>query len=135
MIIALMLGAAAPSIENNNDLPTDRRFKCRARDLQLSRRESFGVGVIESMACGCIPVVTSIGGLPETVGNVGMTVEFNDWDGVVKAIEREYDPSKGASARKRSSNCSIIASGRKRSCNWSGRLWMTRQAPIDRSYR
>lgn len=74
------------------------RSKCY---LQLSKRESFGVAVIESMACGCIPVVTNIGGLTEAVGDAGITVEPGDWDDVVKAIEQEYDPSKGALARQR----------------------------------
>ncbi len=69
--------------------------------LQLSYRESFGVAVIEAMACGCIPIVTDRGGLPEAVGNVGMVVEFGRWDSVIEAISEEYDPAKGIKARER----------------------------------
>ncbi|MCX6651392.1 MAG: glycosyltransferase family 4 protein [Methanomassiliicoccales archaeon] len=69
--------------------------------LQLSYRESFGVAVIESMACGCIPVVTNRGGLPEAVGDAGTIVEFGSWGQVVDAISTDYDPEKGAQARER----------------------------------
>ncbi|MHC1709834.1 MAG: glycosyltransferase family 4 protein [Methanomassiliicoccales archaeon] len=69
--------------------------------LQLSYRESFGVAVIESMACGCIPVVTDRGGLPEAVGDAGVTVAFGQWDKVVEAIGKDYDPAQGAKARER----------------------------------
>jgi len=69
--------------------------------LQLSYRESFGVAVIESMACGCIPIVTDRGGLPEAVGDIGVTVPFGQWDKVAEAIQMEYDPFQGAMARKR----------------------------------
>jgi glycosyltransferase involved in cell wall biosynthesis len=36
---------------------------------QLSRSESFGITVAESMLFECIPLVTNIGGLPEIVGD------------------------------------------------------------------
>lgn len=35
--------------------------------LQLSTDETFGLAVVEAMACGCVPIVTNIGGLPEIV--------------------------------------------------------------------
>lgn len=69
--------------------------------LQLSYRESFGVAVIESMACGCIPVVTNKGALPEVVGDAGIIVEFGQWDKVIDLIAKDYDPAMGARARKR----------------------------------
>jgi len=69
--------------------------------LQLSYRESFGVAVIESMACGCVPVVTNRGGLPEAAGAAGLTVEFGQWDRVVEAIKGPYDPERGVEARER----------------------------------
>ena len=46
--------------------------------LQLSRVESFGIATAEAMLCGCIPVVSDVGGLPETVGNVGCIVPRED---------------------------------------------------------
>jgi glycosyltransferase involved in cell wall biosynthesis len=69
--------------------------------LQLSYRESFGVAVIESMACGCVPVVTDRGGLPEAAGPTGVTVEFGQWDRVAETVRGPYDPEKGVKARER----------------------------------
>ena len=37
--------------------------------------EPFGVVVLEAMACGCVPVVSRSGGLPEAVGDCGVVVD------------------------------------------------------------
>ncbi len=44
--------------------------------------EPFGVVALEGMACGCLPIVSDGGGLPDAVGNAGLT--FNR--GNVKAL-------------------------------------------------
>lgn len=44
---------------------------------QLSRSESFGVAIVESMLNGCIPVVTNEGGMPEIVGEKKYIVKRN----------------------------------------------------------
>lgn len=41
---------------------------------QLSRVESFGIATAEAMLCGCVPLVTDVGGLPEVIGNSGFLV-------------------------------------------------------------
>lgn len=41
---------------------------------QFSRQESFGLSVAESVAYGCIPIVTRTGGLTEVVGDFGYYV-------------------------------------------------------------
>lgn len=51
---------------------------------QLSRYESFGLSVIESMNYGCIPVVFNAGALPEIVGKYGII--SNSEDTLVKDI-------------------------------------------------
>ena len=43
--------------------------------FQPSRQESFGCAVAEAMLCGCIPVVSNRGALPEVLGAVGWKVD------------------------------------------------------------
>ncbi|MBY0468531.1 MAG: glycosyltransferase family 4 protein [Burkholderiaceae bacterium] len=40
--------------------------------------EPFGVVVLEGMACGCVPLVTRSGGLPEAVGACGVVLPHSD---------------------------------------------------------
>ncbi len=40
--------------------------------------EPFGVVVLEGMACGCVPLVTRSGGLPDAVGDCGLVVARDD---------------------------------------------------------
>jgi len=54
---------------------------------QLSRIESFSVATVEAMLCGCIPVVTKVGALPEVVGDAGFYVPYGDITATVKAIK------------------------------------------------
>jgi glycosyltransferase involved in cell wall biosynthesis len=69
--------------------------------LQLSYRESFGIAVAEAMACGCVPIVTDRGGLPEVVGDAGHIVPYGDWDKVIEIISKGYDLQFGHAARDR----------------------------------
>lgn len=56
----------------HDDLP-DWYRKTRVY-CQLSRSESFGIALAESILYGCIPIVTREGGMPEVVENNGFIV-------------------------------------------------------------
>ncbi len=49
--------------------------------------EPFGLVALEGMACGCIPIVSNGGGLPEAVGEAGLIFERDDLSSFVAAIE------------------------------------------------
>lgn len=51
----------------------EARFYC-----QLSRYESFGVALAESMLAGCVPIASDAGALPEIVGDAGFVVPRGD---------------------------------------------------------
>jgi glycosyltransferase involved in cell wall biosynthesis len=52
------------------------RFVARHRVLVVPSRwaEPFGIVALEGIACGCVVVGTSLGGLPEAIGPCGVTV-------------------------------------------------------------
>jgi len=55
--------------------------------LQLSHYESFGVTVPEAMACGCHPIVSNRGALPEIVEEWGDVVELDDYSQIQQLVE------------------------------------------------
>lgn len=69
--------------------------------LQLSRSEGLPNALLEAMACACVPVATSVGGIPEAVGDAGFlpsegTAEF------AEAVRRALSsPEMGVRARDR----------------------------------
>jgi len=50
-------------------------------------REPFGIVVLEGIACGCIPLVSSGGGLIEAVGDAGLVFDRNNLDDLVEKIK------------------------------------------------
>ncbi|WP_419803124.1 glycosyltransferase family 4 protein [Mucilaginibacter sp.] len=48
--------------------------------------EPFGNVVLEGMACGCVPVVSDGGGLPDAIGNAGISYKRGDVDALVDAL-------------------------------------------------
>lgn len=67
---------------------------------QLSYTESFGMSLLEAMACGCVPVVTDRDALPEVVGNCGYVVPYGDVEKTTGAIIAAMHTS-GVAARER----------------------------------
>ena len=68
---------------------------------QLSYIESFGVGVIEAMSCGCTPIITERGALPEVVGNIGFYVPYGNEKATAEAVKKALNSNKGKEARER----------------------------------
>lgn len=48
--------------------------------------EPFGVVVLEALACGCVPLVTRSGGLPQAVGACGVVLPACDREGLAAAL-------------------------------------------------
>jgi glycosyltransferase involved in cell wall biosynthesis len=71
-------------------IPRERlleKFKSAKVYCQLSRTESFGMSLLESMACGCVPVVSDKDALPEVVGGCGLIVPYGDVEQTRLAIK------------------------------------------------
>jgi glycosyltransferase involved in cell wall biosynthesis len=54
--------------------------------VQLSAQESFCVALAEAMLCGCTPVVTRVGALPEVAGPESLMVDYGDLPAISAAI-------------------------------------------------
>jgi glycosyltransferase involved in cell wall biosynthesis len=50
-------------------------------------QEPFGVVALEAMACGCVPLVSRSGGLPDAAGAAGVVFEPRDSQSLAQAIE------------------------------------------------
>jgi glycosyltransferase involved in cell wall biosynthesis len=50
--------------------------------------ETFGLVVLEAIACGCVPVVSDVGGLPESIGQCGFVVREGSVGQLVNAAEQ-----------------------------------------------
>ena len=63
-------------------------YQCAAVYCQPSRIESLSLTVGEAMMCGCIPVVSNIGGMPEIVKNSGYIVPSENSGALSNAITK-----------------------------------------------
>src|SRR2546428_39019 len=50
--------------------------------VQASTHEGFGCSLAEAMLCGCVPVVSRVGAIPEVVGDAGLYISPDRADGV-----------------------------------------------------
>ncbi len=50
--------------------------------------EPFGNVVLEGMACGCLPIVSDGGGLPDAIGNAGISFQRGDIEALVSCIRK-----------------------------------------------
>jgi glycosyltransferase involved in cell wall biosynthesis len=63
-------------------------YRRAAAYFQPSRLESFGAAVVEAMSCGCVPVVSPYGALPEVVGDAGFILDRLDPDHAADMLRR-----------------------------------------------
>lgn len=73
---------------------------------QLSYTESFGMSLLEAMACGCVPVVADRGAMPDMVGNAGIIVPYGDVPATRHAIRVAMRMS-GKKAKERAGDFSV----------------------------
>lgn len=65
--------------------------------------EPFGNVALEGMACGCIPIVSDGGGLPDAVGAAGVTFKRNDLDNLImKTMALIQNPNQDLKLREKS---------------------------------
>lgn len=69
--------------------------------VQASQHEAFGLSLAEGMLCGCVPVVTRAGALPEVAGDAGVVIDSADPQAIADGIVRALELGAGASLRSR----------------------------------
>lgn len=52
-----------------------------------SRRESFGLSIVEAMSIGCCVIATQVGGIPEVLGDTGVFIEAESKEGLCLALQ------------------------------------------------
>ena len=93
-----------PKVEFTGQIPHDEAMVWLERAkvyCQLSKTESFGMALAESMSLECTPVVTFEGAMPELVGNAGFYVPYGDVQAASDAIKKALVSEKGKEARQR----------------------------------
>ncbi|HSI69946.1 MAG TPA: glycosyltransferase, partial [Gillisia sp.] len=50
-------------------------------------RVPFGIVALEGMACGCLPIVSDGGGLPDAVGNAGVVFQRNNIESFYEKVQ------------------------------------------------
>lgn len=56
--------------------------------IQLSINEGFGCALAEAMLCGCIPIVSNTGALPNVVGSSGIIVDKRNIENISRAVNK-----------------------------------------------
>lgn len=60
--------------------------------------EPYGNVVLEGMACGCVPIASNGGGIPEAVGNAGFVFKRNDINAMAEAMQQALTEEKAIDA-------------------------------------
>jgi glycosyltransferase involved in cell wall biosynthesis len=59
--------------------------------LQLSSSEGFPNALGEAMACGCIPIGSAVGAIPEIIGDTGLLLKRKELDALQQLIQDWMD--------------------------------------------
>jgi glycosyltransferase involved in cell wall biosynthesis len=83
-----------------------RAYAAESVYLQLSRTEGgLPMALGEAMLCGCIPVASRVGGMPDTVGDAGYLVDAPDPMQIASTVREALavgsDPIRGPEARRK----------------------------------
>lgn len=92
---------ASPNVTLGSDADLLKWYQKAKVYCQLSYYESFGVCLIEAMSCGCIPVVTDKGALPEVAGDIGFYVPYGEPKAAAEVIEEALKSGRGNAAKER----------------------------------
>ncbi len=115
--IPFLLAGASPEVRRRLEPPANMqvlgplaqeellpRYQRASVYAQASRSEGLPNTLLEAMACGCVPVVTRIGGMPEAVQGVGFVVGEMP-DEIADGIRRAMDsPGRSGAARERAAS-------------------------------
>lgn len=118
-------------------------FKRASFSILPTRQEAFGLSIVESMACGCIPIVYDVPYGPNEIisdGVDGFLVEYGDVNGIAKCVEilRDMDDSKLSAMRCAARERAAQFTGPKIAEQWSrtiDTIWArkTKRGPADLS--
>lgn len=68
---------------------------------QLSISEGLPNSLIQALLCGCVPVGSTVNGIPDIIGDTGFLIHTRDVDAIEKAIRSAMTFDSGEKARRR----------------------------------
>jgi len=97
--LARELGILDKLVVRNNVVDIENYVNAADAGLYTSEKESFGMGVLETMSCAKPVVATSVGGVPEIVqdGRTGFLAKLGDIRSMARDVRKlEADPGLAA---------------------------------------